>query len=69
MALEARLKELHKATKKHTTDLAGLKKLLEDGGKKEKKEIEATLGRMIVRTETMWQNLRALGRTLKKESK
>lgn len=63
MDIEKRIKDLEDINRKHTKDLKALKDEL-DGKKKNTKSVHDTINRMIVRTETQWQNLRALGRFL-----
>lgn len=66
MTLEENIKYLNKMTKKQTQDIAELKKLLVETKitKNTKREINSILNQMIVRVETTWANLRALGRTI-----
>jgi len=55
-----RAKEVVKATRKNEKDAVTLMHLLE--GKVNRKEADHVINRMIVRTETIWQWLRTMGR-------
>ena len=63
MDVKSRIKELEGMKRKHENDLKELKAEL-DGKKKSNKVIHDILNRMIVRSETQWQDLRSLGRFL-----
>jgi len=62
MDIQAQAKRISKAIKKNEADASELKKLLE--GKFNKHGAEFIINRMIVRSESIWQYIRYLGRTL-----
>lgn len=66
MNFEERIKYLNKMTKKQAGDVTELKKLLVESklNKTTEREVNTVIGRMVVRVETTWQNLRALGRII-----
>lgn len=61
---QERAKVLDKAIRKNAEDASTLKKLVEGEGGKNKREAQYVINRMIVRSETIWQYLRAIGRVL-----
>ena len=66
MDIQERLKRIDKMTKKRAKDTAELKSLLLEGKPTaaDRKAADHIISQMIVRTETAWASLRALGRIL-----
>jgi len=67
MDIQFQAKRLYKAVRKNEDDASKLKKLLEEG--KSTREVEFIIHGMITRSETVWQYLRYLSRTLNENVK